>query len=406
MSSVKNNNDIGAAIGNLFNSVAKEGKRAVDEAGKLVTESINDIGKAAEEGGFVGGAIQAFEELSPGNFAAGAVDVLTGPGELNPQLAAGIRGAANFAVGTVVPGAALPLQLLAIKDAGVALGLLGQTHSTPGAGKGPEARQTQTPERPADAAGRAQSPRERQEGAVAKREALEEAKTAARAAARDAAIQNARDASQTNRINKLEDRVAYLEKLLGVTEGKPAGGYSPVEDISGGFGRIDFDKLKPGKIKRDVDDAQSEIDKILNNPNLSFEDMIFMLMSAIMKESQDEVKEMSRELRGKKSGFDEEKIGLRAAVDKADAAVMKAQAAVNAKPGDEDAAKGLASARAALRDAENSLGDKTDDFNDSRAQQFETIKNAMQKLTEMQQTLSNILNTMHQTAMNTIGNIR
>jgi len=86
--------------------------------------------------------------------------------------------------------------------------------------------------------------------------------------------------------------------------------------------------------------------------------------------------------------------------------MLKAQAAASKNPGDEKAAKGLADARANFRAAESELNDRSNDFNDSRAEQFEVIKNAMQKLTEMQQALSNILNTMHQTAMNTIGNIR
>jgi hypothetical protein len=408
MSSVKNTNDVGAAIGNLWNSVAREGQRALDEANKLVTESINDIGKAIESGGFVGAAMQAFEELSPGNFAAGTVDVLTGPGQLNPQLAAGIRGAVNFAVGTLVPGAALPLQVSALVDAARAFGLMGGAPMTPGAGHSPAARKTQTPERPGDAAGRTTSPEGQNRIPEEKRKAIEEAKKEARREMERLARENIQNA----RIGALEDRVARLEKLLGLTEGRPAGGYSPatglldVGDISVGFVRIDFDKLKPGRLKDNVDKANSEIDKILNNPNLSFEDMIFLLMRAVMKEQQAEVKEMTKELRGKKDKFETEKVGLRAAVDKADKAVMEAQARFNKNPGDESAAKGLADARANLRAAEAALNDKTTEFNDSRAEQLEVIKNAMQKLTEMQQALSNILNTMHQTAMNTIGNIR
>jgi hypothetical protein len=401
MSSVKNNGDIGKALGNLWNTTVKEGQRSLDEAGKLMTESINDIGKATQTGGFVGATLQAFEELSPGNVAAGAVDVLTGPGQLNPQLAAGIRGAVNFTVGTIVPGAGLPLQVSALVDAARAFGMMGGAPMTPGAGQSPAARQTQTPERPADAGERQLSPREQQEARAAKRKAIDEAKQQAR--------EQIREKAQNNRIGALEDRVAYLEKLLGVTEGRPAGGYSPVDDIGdvdGGFGRIDFDKLKPGRLKDDVDTANSEIDKILNNPNLSFEDMIFLLMSAIMKQQQGEIREMTKELRGKKEKFEGTKAGLRANVDKAEKAVFDAQAKVNKNPNDDGAAKGLADARANLRAAEAELGDSTTEFNDSRAEQFELIKNAMQKLTEMQQALSNILNTMHQTAMNTIGNIR
>jgi hypothetical protein len=397
MSSVKNNNDVGAALGNLWNTAVKEGQRALDEAGKLVTESINDVAKATEQGGFIAGGMQAFEEVSPGNFAAGAADVLTGPGRLSPEVAATIRGTVNFAVSLSAPSVALPLQVSALVDAGRVLGAIGNSPRT-ATGPIPPG---QNSERPGDAGERQMSPREQQEARVAKRKAIDEAKAEAR--------EQLREKAQTNRINDLEGRVAHLEKLLSVTEGRAAGGYSPVDDIgdlTAGFGRIDFDKLKPGRIKKDVDNATSELDKILNNPNLSFEDMIFMLMSAIMKEQQSDVKEMTKELRDKKNAFEGTKADLRANLDKAEGAMLKAQAAASKNPGDEKAAKGLADARANFRAAESELNDRSNDFNDSRAEQFEVIKNAMQKLTEMQQALSNILNTMHQTAMNTIGNIR
>jgi hypothetical protein len=402
MSPVKN--DPFAAVGNLFNTVVKEGQRALDEAGTLMTESINDIGKATESGGFVGGAMQAIEELSPGNFAAGAADVLTGPGRLSPEVAATIRGVVNFAVGTVVPGAALPLQVSALVDASRVLGAIG---SSPRTATGPIP-PGQTPERPGDAAGRTTSPEGQTRIPEEKRKAIDEARKEARREIERLAREN----TQNRRIDALEERVSYLEGLLGVTEGRPGGGYSPVTDVLDegdirfGIGPIDFERLKPGRLKDNIDNATSEIDKILSNPNLSFEDMIFLLMRAIMKEQQAEVKEMTKELRGKKEKFEGTKATLRANVDKAEKAVFDAQAKLNKTPGDEGAAKGLADARASLRAAESELGDTTTEFNDSRAEQFEVIKNAMQKLTEMQQALSNILNTMHQTAMNTIGNIR
>jgi hypothetical protein len=404
MSSVKNSNDVGAALGNLWNTAVREGQRALDEAGKLVTESIDDVSKATEQGGFIAGAMQAFEEVSPGNFAAGAADVLTGPGRLSTEVAATIRGTVNFAVGMAVPGAALPLQVSALVDAGRVLGAIGNSPRT-ATGPIPSG---QAPERPGDAASRTTSPDSKARVSDEKRKAIEAAKQEARREMERLAREN----NQNRRIDALEDRVGRLEKLLGLSEGRPAGGYSPAtgflddNDIRLGIGPIDLGKLKPGRIKKDVDNATSELDKILNNPNLSFEDMIFMLMSAIMKEQQTDVKEMTKELRDEKNAFEGTKADLRANLDKAEGAMLKAQAAASKNPGDEKAAKGLADARANFRAAESELNDRSNDFNDSRAEQFEVIKNAMQKLTEMQQALSNILNTMHQTAMNTIGNIR
>jgi NADH:ubiquinone oxidoreductase subunit H len=66
----------------------------------------------------------------------------------------------------------------------------------------------------------------------------------------------------------------------------------------------------------------------------------------------------------------------------------------------------LGEAESELRSLNEGFNDFQNDFGDSRQESFEAIKNAMNKLTEMQQALSNILNTMHHGAMNTIGNIR
>ena len=46
------------------------------------------------------------------------------------------------------------------------------------------------------------------------------------------------------------------------------------------------------------------------------------------------------------------------------------------------------------------------DYQDSRQMMMEELKNMMQKLQQMQQALSNVLNSMHQGAMNSIRNIR
>jgi len=47
-----------------------------------------------------------------------------------------------------------------------------------------------------------------------------------------------------------------------------------------------------------------------------------------------------------------------------------------------------------------------EDYQDSRQMMMEELKNMMQKLQQMQQALSNVLNSMHQGAMNSIRNIR
>ncbi len=410
MSSVKNDNP----LANLWNTVVKETGRAAGEAGKLMSESINDIGKATESGGAVGGVLQAFEEISPGNFAAGAVDVLTGPGQLNPQLAAGIRGAVNFAT-SLVPGVgvmAAPLQLQALKDAATAFGFLGGTPQAggPDAQGAPGATQTQTPERPTEAAGRKTG----REALDAAKERKQEAKAEARreliAAIKEKAVDRMKEKAQNDRIAGLEERVSYLEQLAGVDETKPNGGYGGIND---GFGAIDFPALTGGdlrkgvgRLKDNINGADDEVSRLLNDPNLSFEDLIFALMNVFVKQQQKEVKDMTKDLRGEKSTFDAEKTKSRAAIDAQENKISDLRGKVTKNPQDAEAAKQLGLEQTKLRGMTETFGDRQTEFSDSRQEKFEAIKNAMNKLTEMQQALSNILNNMHQTAMSTIGNIR
>ena len=190
-------------------------------------------------------------------------------------------------------------------------------------------------------------------------------------------------------------------------------GYGGNTDVSGGFVTIDFSSLKGSDLRRGVDrlkdnisGADDEISRILDNPNLSFEDMIFMLMNVLVKQQQAEVKDMTKDLREKKADFDAEKKGLRAEIKKQEESVATLRGKASADPKNEGVVKNLGLAESKLKGMTESLTDRQNDFGDSRQENFEAIKNAMNKLSEMQQSLSNILNTMHQSAMNTIGNIR
>ena len=184
------------------------------------------------------------------------------------------------------------------------------------------------------------------------------------------------------------------------------GMYGEIDQMLGGGKSTDATQKRLAAMKKESEAGIAELDKILNNPNLSFEDMIFMLMGALMKQSQNDVKGMTKQVREDKIAFDETKRQLTADVDAKEAKVLELEAKVRADPKDEGAAKQLGQAKSELRTAGEERNDKISDNNDSRQEQLEAIKNAMNKITEMQQALSNILNSMHQTAMNTIGNIR
>jgi hypothetical protein len=179
---------------------------------------------------------------------------------------------------------------------------------------------------------------------------------------------------------------------------------------------IDFGLTRPGKngdprlakLEQDLAKADADIDKILSNPNLSFEDMIFMLMNAIIKQSQSEVK---LGLADEKAARDVAKGGRdieRNAIKAEGSSIAKEQTRIaGLKPEEKEKAQAALNERKTKLDSRSeSLSTSLGDASESRAERFEELKNAMNKITEMQQALSNILNNMHQTAMSTIGNIR
>jgi len=422
MSSVKNDNP----LANLWNATVKEAGRAANEAGKLVTESIDSVGKAMGKDGVVGATIEAAEKFSPGNMVAGAVDTIF-PGEPLPKwMSEGISSGVNLSLGAALLGSGNPIgAALVVQGARDGFEAIGA--ATSGASsetkRSPEATRPQTPERPQDAKGR--SAIDLKERKQAKNEAIKEAKENAKEAAlekakekkeaiadaKEKAKADAREKAQNNRIADLEKRVAYLEKLAGVQETKPNGGYADtgtidgpsVNDLTGGFSfRDSIGRLKDnvGKLKGSDD----EISKILDNPNLSFEDMIFMLMNLLVKQQQAEVKEMVGDLRKKKSEDDGTKTKLRGQVEAQEAKVAALEHKV--QNGDKGAVEALGKEKSKLNTLNGQLSDHMQESSDSRSLKFEEMKNAMNKLTEMQQALSNILNNMHQSAMSTIGNIR
>ena len=405
--------DFGKSISNVAKSVANEAGRAVNEAGRHITESIDEIAKATEEGGIVAGLGTAADKFSPGNMLAGAVDSVIPGEDLPTPLAEGISAGGNLLFSALVPGAGL-VGVMALVDGYQALSSMG------GEGAGAEqvraegGQRMQTPESPGSALERAQGGK-REARAEATRGAIHEARAEADTGMR----------GNTNiRIGVLEGRVAYLEELAGVQESKPGGGYGGVDDINlgvgGGFISNDFIKGEIGgsrgkgtskldKLERELAEANAEIEKILNNPNLAFEDMIFLLMKAVIKQSESEVKigleqeKGTRDAdrgardagRGEINGMQNQlkalntKIGAEADPKKKEALQLEAQ---NLRTGIEQKTTVLS----------DDIGDKTD----SRGERFEELKESLQKIGEMQQALSNIMNALHQTAQNAIGNIR
>jgi hypothetical protein len=115
--------------------------------------------------------------------------------------------------------------------------------------------------------------------------------------------------------------------------------------------------------------------------NATFEDLVAAFMKDVMKEQQKEVKDKMAELNKLKS--------------------------------DHDAGKKNSSSASSSSKSSSKSGKLTDkqkeanaDYQDSRQMMMEELKNMMQKLQQMQQAPSNVLNSMHQGAMNSVRNIR
>jgi outer membrane lipoprotein SlyB len=148
-------------------------------------------------------------------------------------------------------------------------------------------------------------------------------------------------------------------------------------------------------------------------PNASFEDLVAAFMKDTMKEQQKEIKDKMNELKDlkaqQKKGAGKKKKGgvLGGLVSKALPMVGKGIGAMFGPLGAVAGGMIGSAAGSAVGGASGSKGAQSkQDYQDSRQMMMEELKNMMQKLQQMQQALSNVLNSMHQGAMNSIRNIR
>ncbi len=164
--------------------------------------------------------------------------------------------------------------------------------------------------------------------------------------------------------------------------------------------------------------------------NATFEDLVAAFMKDVMKEQQKEVKDKMAELDKLKADHEASKNKGSSIVNNVKSTVGKiAQTALplvgkmaGALLGPFGAIAGgilgsvagnAIASSTSNGSSSSSAGSLTDkqkeantDYQDSRQMMMEELKNMMQKLQQMQQALSNVLNSMHQGAMNSIRNIR
>ncbi|MBI1946753.1 MAG: hypothetical protein HYS27_13735 [Deltaproteobacteria bacterium] len=348
-------------------AISNQWDRSVKELQQDFGADLRRVVDKTENEGFLQGAFEAADVFSPGNLTAEVLDGFNIIPE-DPGLKELVSGGVNLGVGLAVGAAGGPVgfavqgagMLLAGKDLMEAVGAC----TTPNAGA--------IAQRPTAA----QTPRSPQD-----------AKRAAVAAAKEAAIA------------RVEDKVALAEARRRLDHAVPAsGGYCDCGSVADGSRTSIAELMKRlrelyGEDKTGKADA--EIDKLLNNKSLCFEDLIFLLMRTVIKQGQTEVRALADELRGvgeKNRGDRKEMNG--------EIAELHRQYAATKDP----------AAREQLGNQIRELEDKreltVEERMESRAEKAEELKNALQKLSEMQQALSNVLNTQHETAMGAIRNIR
>lgn len=207
-------------------------------------------------------------------------------------------------------------------------------------------------------------------------------------------------------LSGLQRGFASMQQLLNGFQGAgQAGGASPSGYGAQGYGAVDGES----KIRAQAEPG-SEVSK-LPNP-CTFEDLIAAFMIDVIKDMEKELESKMGEYE-KMTGDSESKTGLggngelAGQIGGAIGGVAGAAVGSAVAPGVGTTIGGNLGSAAGekIGSAVGSKGAEGTD-EDSRQIMFEKIKDLMQKLQQAMQSLSNVLNTMHQGSMNAIRNIR
>ncbi|MCC7073959.1 MAG: hypothetical protein IT383_21805 [Deltaproteobacteria bacterium] len=351
--------DFGSFCGDFGKALTQQWDRSTRELNRNLGADMDRVIDKTKNEGFLQGGLELMDLYSMGNLTVevgSAFNVIPDDPALKEAISGGVNLVSQNPIGWVV----------AAKDAFEAIAAC--TNPSPAAVAAmPTAAQTPM------------SPEE------AKQQAIEAAKERARGRVHDK-VERAEERVRTERL--MDELVDHM----GERDGYCCGG------VSDGMGKNLGELLKLvrelcGKDK--TDRAGDEIDRLLAEGNLCFEDLMFLLMRKVIKEGQDEAKGLADELDG---------VGARDRGDKGqwneDIASLRAQLVDTKDPATREQLATKLQAMAEKRDLD------VDERAESRAELAEKLKYTMQKLGEMEQALSNILNTQHETAMGAIRNIR
>lgn len=328
-------------------AITKQWHRSMEELNQNIDSDLQSIVDKTEKEGFLQGAVEAFDVFSPGNRTAELLDAFNVIPE-DPGLKELVSAGVNLAT--------CPFGVFAAaKDVMDAVGAC--TGADPGAVAN-RPTEAQTPRRPEDAY------RAGCEGALRPLDGKELA------------------------------QIVIDGRSFSPPKGNGFCGGSVADGLRGDYADI-IKRIGDHWGKDKTDQADSAIEKLLKNPNLCFEDLIFMLMRLVVKQGRDEVKDLAKGLKDGRAADRETRDAMGADIDK-----LRGQVSSAKDPAERERLNSQ------LQSAIDKRAEFVSDRSESRAEVAEELKNALQKLSEMQQALSNILNTQHETAMAAIRNIR
>jgi hypothetical protein len=329
-------NDLMSAISSGFNNVTnavngevqKIGKRTVDN----VTSDFNEVSDGIKKGGLGGGAVSLFDVASPGHQAANLADEagLIGHDHNSRQM---LAATINGGVGIALTSSGNPLGLLLMAD-GIAEGV-------DGVGGAMKSGQVQNPQAPV-------APMAPYQANVEPGAAYDDARARALAMAKEKA-----------HLNTAYDQGYLAGERAQAARDHANGGYgvpSYGEPVYGGpmYGGPGFDPsygggaVGGGNISNTIDQQGANLQQIMNDPNMSFEDKLFALLQGVVGNQEKQIESDEAAVAGPNAPKDE----------------------------------------------------------NSRAQAVQKIQNEVQKLQEMQASLDAIMTAMHDMSMNTIRNIK
>lgn len=394
--------DLFKTIENGFNKLGKATQREFERIGEKTSKNVaadfDQVARGMDNGGIAGFCVELADVTSMGHQGANMAENFHLIGD-DPRVKEGLSAGINLTAGLVL-ASATGMPVFALGGAALAAKDVADMCGNGAANPGPmaPAHGAATPRQGAEAHRNGQSTSASGTGGADK-SALKDAKRDYAPGEKKEALKEAKEAARREAIEdaKAMSKAKSQARRDGYAAGYEAGQESVLRaigcDVHGCNELIESIEEHYGKDK--TDEVSSRIDELLNDPNLCFEDMIFALMKAIMKDSQDTAKGMADELRGSRN---EEK----ALSDKFQGDIDKLTEKIKNEP-DQAKKNDMQNELQNLREKRASeVGFKAE----GRNQIAEDLKNLMQKLSEMQQAMSNILNNQHESAMAAIRAIR